>query len=232
MHVSEVIWKDFKNFFIGNPNAYAIQWSNGKGYKAINGRITKEILLKHLSYAITMGSYNDYKRRGIWYCKWVCLDFDNHDGNIPIEVLEKQMKEIYNFLVKFYSINPNNICCEFSGNGYHIWIKLANLTTLKRAYSFKLDIAKKIKKTFNLVLEIFPKQREVLDLFQCTNLECIYLNGKKKGERKTFGLAKYEEIIECPHCKTKMNALDNRVKIGLGNLVKLPLSINHRGNKK
>jgi hypothetical protein len=70
-------WKSFKNFFVGNINAYGIQNRNGT-YEAKREKLTKELIEKHLNEEITIGSYNIYRKANRICCKWICLDIDTH----------------------------------------------------------------------------------------------------------------------------------------------------------
>lgn len=136
--------------------------------------------------------------------------------------LEQLVLEIEVFLRKFYMIPKHAICREKSGRGYHIWINLADNTTLKRAWDFREDIKEKVLSFFGIDLdEIFPKQDDILDTYECPRCE------------KQVKVSVYErsKFIECPRCELDIELNTNNLKdIGLGNFVKLPFSINRNSN--
>lgn len=152
--------EDFKNFFVGRKDAYILQQNNGI-YTAIKEEITELLLLQHVKKQKTVGSYCAYQIDDEWYCKWVCIDIDNHDNSTPMKELELFSYKVYIDLIDEFHININDPCREFSGGGYHIWIKLMEKSTLERAFDFKLAIANYLLKTFNLDAEIFPKQATI-----------------------------------------------------------------------
>jgi len=302
-------WKDFKNFFIGNINAYGLQNSNGT-WTAKREKITKNIIEKHLNEEITIGSYTIYRKNNRICCKWICIDIDLHtfkleDGTelanseqikevqfpirlyknrnsknkksyfftaqeleeyyweksglivyekrIPTDISKKKIKEFYIdnvflsfiekyrieandknklkdlvnevkiFLRKFYRIPQQAICTEKSGRGFHIWIKLENLTTLKRSYDFQNDIYKKILQFFGIDLdEINPKQGNIDDIYKCPHC-------KKKNRISVHNNAKNQD---CQYCNKNFELIPNLIEHGLGNFVKLPYSINRNTNTK
>lgn len=76
-----------------------------------------------------------------------------------LDKLDGLSKQIKHFLISFYNINPENVWREKSGRGYHVWIFLKSLTTLKRAFDFRENIRKKLRLFFNIDTDdIFPKQ--------------------------------------------------------------------------
>jgi len=131
------------------------------------------------------------------------------------------VNEIENFIQKFYRIPKNAICRESSGRGYHIWINLKDMTTLKRAYDFSIDIKTKILQFFGIEIdEIFPKQPKISDTVRCPYCK----------ETSQIPTNYKEETITCNKCE-QVYVFNGIFKLGLGNFVKLPLSIN-RNNKK
>lgn len=147
------------------------------------------------------------------------------DANDKIK-LENLVYEIQIFLKKFYNIPQNAICREHSGRGYHIWINLKELTTLRRAYDLKCDIENKILSFFGIPLgEIFPKQVELLDIYKCPKCKTeLPISAQElmnnKNENKT---------IKCHSCENDVDVFfGNLVNEGIGNFVKLPLSINRK----
>lgn len=166
--------ENFKNFFIGSYHQIGNQygkgkWVSGKIQKATLGKCKtiEEAIQLHLMQEITMGSYPFYKKNNIWYCKYICLDIDSHDHKSLFAIYKKLAPFtllIMRYLIIEYSIPANCILREFSGEGFHIWIKLKPFTTLKRAFDFKIFLHSKLKEKFNLQCEIFPKQDENIKL--------------------------------------------------------------------
>jgi len=138
------------------------------------------------------------------------IDYNNkkvHKEKFRIEAnelgkLEALSKIVYEFLISFYNIRETDICREKSGRGYHIWIKLKDLTTLKRAWDFRESIREKIKQFYHIEVELFPKQSSLKGLVKGlgnfvklpysinrkNNVECVVLD--------TFDLAKQTEGFE------------------------------------
>jgi len=91
-----VNWKDVKDFFVGNPNTYAIQKPNGT-WTVIKERLLRNIIEKHLSQELTIGSYYIYKRHNRICCKWICLDLDLHALELENDIIinnSSQLKDI------------------------------------------------------------------------------------------------------------------------------------------
>jgi len=157
-------YNEFREFFIGRNDAYGKYYIDKHGNvktTVIKEPITDFILKIHFSKYFTIGSFCAYKLNNIWCCKWICIDFDIHDVEIIDSIKQKfnQLSlKVKKALLERYSIGHNVICREFSGRGYHLWIKLKTLTTLKRAYEFREDVRKFLKEKFDLDEEIFPKQ--------------------------------------------------------------------------
>ena len=145
----------FKEFFIGREDTYGYYYFDNEGnVKAAVSKtaLTDSIIAQHLNKEITIGSHYAYNINGIWYCKYLSIDFDSHDLQSVKDIkehLNEKSKEIKNALIKRYKIGKANILREFSGRGYHIWIKLKNLTPLSRAYMFREDVKKFLLKSYN-----------------------------------------------------------------------------------
>ncbi len=100
------------------------------------------------------------------------IDYENkkvHKEKFRIEAnelskLETLSELIYDFLISYYNIRETDICREKSGRGYHIWIKLKDLSTLKRAWDFRESIREKVKQFFHIEVELFPKQASLKGL--------------------------------------------------------------------
>lgn len=138
--------------------------------------------------------------------------------------LKKLVNEMKTFLKKFYRIPNQAICIESSGRGFHIWINLKDLTTLKRAYDFREDIYDKVLQFFGIDLdEIFPKQDDIDDIYKCP-----YCN--KKNRVSAYIRTKSKD---CQYCNKQFELIPkNFIEQGLGNFVKLPYSINRNTNTK
>ncbi len=152
--------KYFRDIFIGREDAYGYYYPNGE-ITIKKEIITDDILLRHLKHEITIGSYYAFQIDGIWYCKWICIDIDDHTKQKSYEELELLSFKAKIELIDEYNIKENQIIREFSGRGFHIWILLKKLTFLDRAYDFKCDIEKLLKEKLGLNEEIFPKQAEI-----------------------------------------------------------------------
>ncbi|MHA1291133.1 MAG: TOTE conflict system archaeo-eukaryotic primase domain-containing protein [Promethearchaeota archaeon] len=155
--------KRFKKLFIGNNFSYGLQNSDGS-YRSIKGRITFDLLRRHLEREITIGSYYIYKRYNVEYCRWICIDIDAHDPGAK-DLVDGSLPKIVSYLLSIYNFPEESILVERSGRGYHFWLFLKDLTTLKRAYSLKEDIEEKLSKEFSAIdIEIFPKQKSLKGL--------------------------------------------------------------------
>lgn len=167
--------EDFKTFFVGNLNNAGKQYKNKNGDVLwFSGTIKKrfgenltinDILQQHLNKKITIGSYPYYKIAGdsTWYCKFILIDIDDHKETEIDKIIAKlnmRSLTIMRDFIKHYKIPTNNILRDFSGRGYHIWVKLAYQTTLKRAWDLKKDIENRLLKIHGIEEEIFPKQNE------------------------------------------------------------------------
>lgn len=154
--------KDIRDFFFGRIDAYGL-WSNDT-WITVKERLTDAILLKHLNKEITIGIYPYYKKNNLWYCKWICLDIDDHK-----EVDIQKLKEKFDLLTygmtivikEKYKIEKNNMGREMSGRGYHIWIKLKDFTPLELAYKFKKHIERLLSDIYKMEFEINPKQNKI-----------------------------------------------------------------------
>lgn len=302
---------NFKKAFIGNPSVYSYCNVNGKWTFAKKGKITSELIEKHLQKKITLGSYYAYKQHNKEYCRYICHDYDLHplmlengivindskkiksinkfpirlydekkkkinekivfnnekevldyywdkSGIIVYEIVEQKnefikkekyrievnesdklknlTKEIRNFLISSCKIPKNAICREISGRGYHIWIFLKNLTTLKRAYDYGQYLNKKILQSFGIECEIFPKQDSIgdgignfvklpLSVNRKANTECIILDNFDYNDIKGFKIdetvskndsSEIESITVTTQIKTKKES-----KLAIGSVKKV-----------
>ena len=164
--------EDFKKFFIGSLENIGKQYKNNGEAKWTSGKISKlfnqnttidEVLQKHLNQQITIGSYPYYQINGdpLWFCRYIMIDIDDHDQEdklLLVKKLNTLSKKIKEDLIEHYGISNNDILRDFSGRGYHIWIKFRTLTPLERVWDLVKDVEKRIKEVHNLDVEIFPKQ--------------------------------------------------------------------------
>lgn len=160
--ISQKYIEDIRDFFFGRTDAYGL-WNNDT-WVTIKEELTDKILLKHLNKEITIGIYPYYRKNNLWYCKWICIDIDDHnekDIQKLKEKLDTRTYEIKILIKDYYKIERNNIGREISGRGYHIWIKLKDFTPLERAYKFKRIIEGLLLEVFNISTEINPKQNEI-----------------------------------------------------------------------
>ena len=131
--------------------------------------------------------------------------------------LKKLVNDIRRFFIAFYRIPQQAICSEESGRGFHIWINLEVLTTLKRAFDFREHIFEKVLTQFGVELdEINPKQADIDNICKCPHCE-------KKNRISVYNRDKF---YTCRYCNTDFEIKANIIEEGLGNLVKLPYSIN------
>jgi len=131
--------------------------------------------------------------------------------------LKGLVNEIKTFFEKFYQIPQQAICAEESGRGFHIWIRLKDLTTLKRAYDFREHIFEKVLLKFGIELdEINPKQNDIDDIYKCPHCE-------KKNRISVYN---HDKFYTCRYCNEDFETKANIIEHGLGNFVKLPYSIN------
>ncbi len=219
--------KAFDKFFIGRRDAYGIYKEDGTA-TVIKKPITNKVLEQHLNGEITIGSYYAYYIKGIWYCEWLCIDFDNHDIESVDLIKEKwndKTIEIKNTLIKDYKIPINVICREFSGRGYHIWVKFASDTTLKRAFDFRESVRIFLKKKYDIEEEIFPKQATIDKNGYGNWVKLPGSNNRKNGEYceilDNFDLLKQGEGYKIPEWIPKVSISS----------VKNPKTI-HTNNKK
>lgn len=150
----------FRDFFIGRNDAYGFYLDNGE-ITVKKEEITDDIILKHLKQEITIGSYYAFKINDICYCQYSVIDFDSHELE-QIEDIKKKLSllsyESKIAIMKRYNIPEDCIIREFSGRGYHLWIKFMPLTTLERAYDFREHLREFVLEKLELDEEIFPKQ--------------------------------------------------------------------------
>lgn len=165
--------EDFKEFFVGSIDNVGkqyktkddeVKWVSGKIIDIFNQNTTiDQLLQKHLNQQITIGTYPYYRINGdpMWFCQYIMIDIDDHDSKDKLSVVKSLnpiSKELKQKLIDRYGIPENCILRDFSGRGYHLWIKLEKLTPLSRAWDFKIDIENFLKEDFNLDIEVFPKQ--------------------------------------------------------------------------
>ena len=68
--------KKFKEFFVGNENAYGYYYKDNQGsIQASTSKkpLTDNLLDQHLKREKTIGSHYAYKIKDDWYCKWIFI---------------------------------------------------------------------------------------------------------------------------------------------------------------
>jgi len=134
-----------ENLFVNRYDVYPRQLDGLNEYRVIKEKINKDLIAKHLSGEITIGSFQinpeDNK------VKWICFDFDGHLA----EELEKAKKLFSRLKEKGFS--P---LLEFSGRrGYHIWLFVEPVDA-SVARKFATEISKDSKPH-----EVFPRQDKI-----------------------------------------------------------------------
>ena len=134
-----------ENLFVNRHDVYPRQLDGLNEYRVIKEKINKDLIAKHLSGEITIGSFQinpeDNK------VKWICFDFDGHLA----EELEKAKKLFSRLKEKGFS--P---LLEFSGRrGYHIWLFVEPVDA-SVARKFATEISKDSKPH-----EVFPRQDKI-----------------------------------------------------------------------
>jgi len=180
----------FYDIFVGKGTAHGLQLEGGN-WTVKKQRITLDLLKQHLEKKITVGFYNIYKKNGYEYCKWICVDIDAHDPDEK-RGIDKKINEILAYILSIYNIPNEAILLESSGRGYHIWIFLTPLTTLKRAYILKEDIEARLKKEFKMGCEVFPKQESLKGTKGFGNFVKIPFSINKKNNIESYSVFDFD----------------------------------------
>lgn len=134
-----------ENLFINRDDVYPKQLDGLNEYKVIKEKLNKDMIARHLSGDITIGSFQINPENN--KVKWICFDFDGHLA----EELEKA-KKLFSKL-KEKGFNP---LLEFSGRrGYHVWL-FTEPVDASVARKFAIDISKEAKPH-----EVFPRQDKI-----------------------------------------------------------------------
>jgi len=173
--------------------------------------ITVDILKKHIKGDISIGSFPIYNRWHSLYCRFISVDIDFHSDRKKDLIFGvddtlkglafKKLEEIYNESEKYFFITNDSIFVEDSGGGYHIWIILKDLTTLKNTQVYVEHIRPKLQEQFNGIddaIEIFPKQRfEDYDISDGRNFDLIKNPGNaiKLPYGLNFKRARWSKIV-------------------------------------
>lgn len=159
--------KSFSNLirlkFVNRFDCYCIQLR--QGYRRIDMPLTEEILFKHFSGEITVGSYQLDKNSLV---KWLCFDFDPEKLPNPKEATKKVITTLLekregNEETKTPQVWQNCIVLEASrypDPSYHIWVLFQELVKAKIARWLGLRILE-IAGLSPKQVEVFPKQDEV-----------------------------------------------------------------------
>lgn len=238
----------FKKLFIGNLRNYAVQKKNGIWTVIKNVEITNSLIQKHLTRELTMGSYYAYKHNHVERCKWICLDLDLHsielqdnitiDNSIKIKDVKfptnlKGKKTIIKnakILRQMYWEKSGLIIYELKKDkGKYIKNEKYRIEAneLDKLEEFAKDVSFFLSKFYNIPTESICRERSGrglhiwIFLSDNTTLKNAYLF-------KNDILNKLKEFygVEC-EITPKQPTLKG-LKMGLGNFVKLPLSINNK----
>ena len=152
-----------KELFVNRTDCYCIQLK--QGYSKVAEPLTDEILLKHLSGEITVGSY---QLDSCSYVKWLCFDFDPEKLPDPKEAAKQVLavlleKEKGEDGIERPRVWPNCVILEASrypDPSYHIWVLF--LIPVKAKVARWLGL--RVLEMANLnpkQMEVFPKQNEL-----------------------------------------------------------------------
>jgi len=131
--------------YVGNPDVYAVQNPDGKGYRPVREPLTDELLDQHIAGVETIGTYV------LRYDKARFFVFDIDDGSLLMATrLAAACKRL--------GFHPG---IEHSGRkGYHVWVLLGQWFPAK---DVRL-VAKYIARVVGFNGEVFPKQDVAVDL--------------------------------------------------------------------
>lgn len=131
--------------YVGNPDVYAVQNPDGKGYRPVREPLTDELLDQHTAGVETIGTYV------LKYDKARFFVFDIDDGSLMMATrLAAACKRL--------GFHPG---IEHSGRkGYHVWVLLGQWYPAK---DVRL-VAKHIARVVGFNGEVFPKQDVAVDL--------------------------------------------------------------------
>lgn len=152
-----------KEIFVNRTDCYCIQLK--QGYSKVAEPLTDEVLLKHLSGEITVGSY---QLDSCSYVKWLCFDFDpeklpdpkNAAKQVLAILLEKRKEEDG---IERPRVWPSCVILEgsrYPDYSYHIWVLF--LIPVKAKVARWLGL--RVLEMANLSpkqMEVFPKQDEL-----------------------------------------------------------------------
>lgn len=132
---------------VGNPDAYAVQNPDGT-YSPVRLPLDDDVLAKHLSKAITIGTYvnNGDKAR------FVCWDVDEDDI--------AKVNRLRDAAIELGAL-PTALGIEYSGKkGYHLWLPMQDYLPADELRRF----GKAVCALAGVDCEVNPKQSEVRDL--------------------------------------------------------------------
>jgi hypothetical protein len=149
--------------FVNRYDCYCIQLR--QGYTRITEPLTDEILLKHLSGEVTVGSYQLDSNNLV---KWLCFDFDPEKLSNPKEATKKVLAAL---LGKRNEAEANQTprvwqscivleASRYPDKSYHIWVLFYDPIKAKVARWLGLHILEWAGLSPKQV-EVFPKQEEV-----------------------------------------------------------------------
>jgi len=152
------------SLFVTRSDCYALQIDRG-GYVKVEEPLTRKVLARHLSGAITVGSYQlDNSSR----VKWLCFDLDPERLSDPKEAARRILEACFEKRkeeddVERPRIWPSAVLLEasrYSDPSYHVWVLFA-IPVLARVARW---IGLRILELAGLnpkQIEVFPKQSEL-----------------------------------------------------------------------
>ena len=166
-HIERKNVNRFLNFlvdlFVNRRDCYCIQLK--QGYARIDEPLTEEILFRHLSGEMTIGSYQLDSNSLV---KWLCFDFDPEKLPQPKDTTQKVLTTLLERRNKWGAIQAPKVwdncivleASRYPDPSYHVWVifllpvkaKMARLLGLRI-----LELAHLNPKN----VEVFPKQDEI-----------------------------------------------------------------------
>lgn len=246
---------NFKKAFCGNLSVYSYCDINGKWIFANKGKITLNLIEKHLRKEITLGSYYVYKQHDKEYCRYICYDYDLHPLILEDRIIidnSKKIKSVNKFPIRLYDektkkINENIVFNNekevldyyWSNSGIIVYeiIEQENEFIKKEKYRIEANELDKLKKLTKEIREFLINSCKIPETEICRELSGrgnhIWIFPKNLTTlKRAYNYSQYlnKKIlqsfgIECETFPKQDKLLD---KVGIGNFVKLPLSINRK----
>jgi len=151
-----------REVFVGRTDAFGLYQRDN--WITIKEELTDKAIQLHLDHDVTIGVYPFYKDNGNWYCKWICIDIDDHEEPESEKIISKLQpvaREVKKLIRQDFNVGFNSTMIEFTGGGFHNWIFLEEHTKLEVAYQFGIALKKTILKNLDIDIEVFPKQDQI-----------------------------------------------------------------------